>query len=450
MTKIHFLSDSLRKNSGFANVSKNLMLELRNRGYEVSMTGLNNYHVTWEYGIKSYPLRSDYTSEQVQYFTNLAEEKPDIIFNLFGSDTGDMDSLLEIPLQLGMKRRLWYIPVDGLGLGHGSLYSLKRFTESGGKLVAQCNWGAKQIRDSGIEVLDTIYHGYNEKIFKKLSNKWEDYCWYSTGIGKVEGNPEFLGNADCYRCGGTSDKHQQMCIGDFTEEKIGIMRFNDKQESIYQYYPINYIKELVRGKYVYGFVGANFGLRKRIERLLKAYSILIKGNKQLNDRTILWLHTLPMSNNGINLIDIVKNLGIEKNIIFSYGSELGSGFSEEAMCRLYNIFDCHVSASSGEGFSLPHIESMACGVPQISTNICSFPELIGEKCERGYLVENELQMLPDGAYRGLVNEKHLSECMKQMYDWNGKNKFSDNCIKFSQNYTWNKLTDKWIKVFEKL
>ncbi|MDD3474356.1 MAG: glycosyltransferase [Candidatus Dojkabacteria bacterium] len=450
--RIHFLSDTLQRNSGFSNVTKNIILELKKRGYECTMTGLNSgYMKTWDYGIECYPIANEHIGEEASYFATLMEIKPDIVFNLFGSDTGDMDFLLDIPLQAGITKRIWYVPVDGLGLGIGSFKSLKRFTDSGGKVVAQCNWGATQLMKNGIDVLDTVYHGYNEKIFKKLTDSEldsADYCWYMINEGKTEINPDFLFENCCWTC---CDNHE-LCV-ESIEEEVGIMKWDDVEKRfIYGYYLVSLLRKIVKGRYVFGFVGANFGIRKRIERLLKAYQLTIKDDRRLTDRTVLWLHTVPISNVGLNLMRIVQKLGIEKNVIFSYSGGRGTGWSEQALCRLYNIFDCHISSSSGEGFNLPTLESMACGVPNIGTNICSFPELIGKDKKRGILVDCELQMLPDGIYRGLINEKKLSEAMIEMHSYWDKEdkKIKDECIKFSYNYTWSKIVDKWVEVFEKL
>lgn len=419
--KIHFLSDSLRMNSGFAIVAKNLMLEFMKRGHQVTMTGLQqSFLKETNYGIECYPLNVGHISEEVKYFITLMNIKPDIVFNIFGSDTGSMDNLLEIPLKAGIKNRIWYCPVDSKDIGTISYGTLKRYTESDGKLVAQCEWGYNQFIKAGINVVDYIYHGYNPNVFKKLS----DDDWIDNKI-----------------------------IDSFINQKVGLMIWNinkyDNKESKYEYinYPINDIKKLIKGKYVFGFLGANFGLRKRIERLLKAYSLFIKGNKQLTDRTLLWLHTLPVSNQGINLLNIIKKLGIEKNVIISYNGENEDTWSENNICKLYNIFDCHVSASSGEGFSLPILESMACSVPNIGTNICSFPELIGNSEEgRGLLVDCELQMVQDESFRGLVNEKKLCEAMIKMHAYWDKNKCK--CTDFASNYTWSKVSDDWIELFK--
>lgn len=428
-------------------MTKNLMMELRSRGYECTMTGLQtSFTKEWINEFECFSLNVKDIGEDVQYLTTLMNVKPDIVFNLFGSDTGNMDRLLEIPLQLGIKNRIWYVPVDGKGLGYNSIYSLKRFTETGGTVVAQCKWGYNQMVENGIKVNGNIYHGYNEKIFKKLDNKIDNkYCWYMTDIGKIEGNPEEI------------SKHFELSDESLCPvEKVGIMKYDILEGlSSYHFYPINEIQTLVKGKYVFGFVGANFGVRKRIERLLNSYTMYINSSKRLKDRTVLWLHTQPISNVGIDLYSYVKKLKIENNVIFSYGSEKASEWSEEAMCRLYNIFDCNVSASSGEGFGLPILESMACGVPQIGTNISSFPELLGDSEEgRGLLVKCELQMIQDGCVRGLIDEDKLYEAMVKMQAYWDKNydldKIDIKCIKFAENYTWKKITDEWINLFNNL
>jgi glycosyltransferase involved in cell wall biosynthesis len=70
---------------------------------------------------------------------------------------------------------------------------------------------------------------------------------------------------------------------------------------------------------------------------------------------------------------------------------------------LYNGMDCFLSLGGMEGFNLPLIEAMACGVPVIASNCTTHPELLGDT---GLLV--------DGAYfegnDGKVSATYGSYC----------------------------------------
>jgi len=63
-----------------------------------------------------------------------------------------------------------------------------------------------------------------------------------------------------------------------------------------------------------------------------------------------------------------------------------SGISDDELARLYAEAQVAVVPSLYEGFSLPAIEAMACGVPLVATTGGALPEVVGEDGETGLLV----------------------------------------------------------------
>ena len=64
-----------------------------------------------------------------------------------------------------------------------------------------------------------------------------------------------------------------------------------------------------------------------------------------------------------------------------------SGVSDEELARLYGEAEVAVVPSLYEGFSLPAIEAMSCGVPVVATTGGALPEVVGLSGETGVLVE---------------------------------------------------------------
>lgn len=72
------------------------------------------------------------------------------------------------------------------------------------------------------------------------------------------------------------------------------------------------------------------------------------------------------------LIDIIKELSLLNDVKFT-------GFvDDEDLPVIYNNSFCFVFPSLSEGFGLPALEAQACGVPVISSNTTSLPEVLGD------------------------------------------------------------------------
>ena len=63
-----------------------------------------------------------------------------------------------------------------------------------------------------------------------------------------------------------------------------------------------------------------------------------------------------------------------------------SGISDDALARLYGEAEVAVVPSLYEGFSLPAIEAMSCGVAVVATTGGALPEVVGTDGETGLLV----------------------------------------------------------------
>jgi len=86
-----------------------------------------------------------------------------------------------------------------------------------------------------------------------------------------------------------------------------------------------------------------------------------------------------------------------------------SGVSDEQLARLYGEAEVAIVPSLYEGFSLPAIEAMSCGVPVVATTGGALPEVVGVNGETGLLVEpNSPDALVD-AIRRLLDDSALRE-----------------------------------------
>jgi glycosyltransferase involved in cell wall biosynthesis len=78
--------------------------------------------------------------------------------------------------------------------------------------------------------------------------------------------------------------------------------------------------------------------------------------------------------------ETIERLGLEGAVTFV------NGVSDERIVELYAEAEVAVVPSLYEGFSLPAIEAMACGVPLVATTGGALPEVVGAHGETGLLV----------------------------------------------------------------
>jgi glycosyltransferase involved in cell wall biosynthesis len=64
-----------------------------------------------------------------------------------------------------------------------------------------------------------------------------------------------------------------------------------------------------------------------------------------------------------------------------------SGVTDQRIYELYSESELAVVPSLYEGFSLPAIEAMACGVPLVSTTGGALPEVVGDDNDTAFLVK---------------------------------------------------------------
>lgn len=111
-----------------------------------------------------------------------------------------------------------------------------------------------------------------------------------------------------------------------------------------------------------GMVQSNIGTRKLIALQLEAFTL---AKAEMPD-LMLYLHTdIAGTENpyAFDYRDVIGYLGIDDSVLVP--NDLNADDYE--MARLYNSFDLLLHTTAGEGFGVPIIEAMACGITPIVT-----------------------------------------------------------------------------------
>ena len=138
----------------------------------------------------------------------------------------------------------------------------------------------------------------------------------------------------------------------------------------------------LEGKFVIGVVARNQP-RKHLDRTLKAMRLV--ANKIPN--AVLFFHLDPddPAQPLWKMRSLIQKFGLENRCVFS-GMKAHQGIADKDMKDIYNVMDCFFLSTSGEGFGIPIIESMACEVPVVATSYTTTHELV-EKHNAGFGVK---------------------------------------------------------------
>ncbi|MEP7704337.1 glycosyltransferase [Paraglaciecola sp. 25GB23A] len=192
------------------------------------------------------------------------------------------------------------------------------------------------------------------------------------------------------------------------------------------------VQKAVRAKYYipegksYFLSVATLEIRKNLETTVKAFAEFV--NKNPDNEALLVLTGM----NGWKLDKLKAELNkwpkIIERVIFT-------GFVDELdLPALYSGAEAFIYLSYYEGFGLPPLEAMSCGIPVISSNSSSLPEVIGDA---GILVAATDFLGASLAFNSIINSKDM------------RDKLSAKSIERAKLFSWQKFGQEFIKQLDK-
>ncbi|HRQ40417.1 MAG TPA: glycosyltransferase family 1 protein [Chloroflexota bacterium] len=141
--------------------------------------------------------------------------------------------------------------------------------------------------------------------------------------------------------------------------------------------------------------------RKNISTLVQAYALLPDNLRERFNLGIVWTHTFLTA----ELFAQVEQLGLSNQVYFL------KQVSNEELVLLYNAATLFVFPSLYEGFGLPPLEAMACGIPVVAANNSSIPEIAGEAAL--YFQAEDAESMAGIMANTLMDESLRSELIKK-------------------------------------
>jgi len=192
--------------------------------------------------------------------------------------------------------------------------------------------------------------------------------------------------------------------------------------------------------FVVGVVARNQP-RKNFDKIIKSFAVFAKDKPNAR----LWLHS-AVQDAAYNLPKLAWMYGIGDKVCFTPNYNLTRGLSEQEFNLLMNVFDVHFLPTQGEGFGIPILETMSCGVPQIVTDYTAHVEWCKDSSLLIPVVEGDdfITGIPHPVERAIPKVSECVKCLNTLYHDNDlRAKLSKNARAVAERMTWDATIPQW-------
>ena len=240
-------------------------------------------------------------------------------------------------------------------------------------------------------------------------------------------------------------KHADKIIANSKATKEDLIRLHKVEEGrisvVYHgcdtetYKPVQNSEQIERIRHKYSILGnyiihlSFFHPQKNVKRLVEAFCHL-KVQQKVPHKLVLAGPKIPYNEHIFQeIIAMARQFKLEEEIIFT-------GYvAQDDLPLLIGGADLFVFPSLYEGFGIPPLEAMACGVPVVASNVASLPEVIGDA---GLLVDPySIEEIAAAMYKVISNEE-LRQHMR------------DKGLQRAKLFSWEKTVRGVIKVFQEV
>ena len=167
--------------------------------------------------------------------------------------------------------------------------------------------------------------------------------------------------------------------------------------------------------------------RKNLPHLIRSFSKFVLQERPRD----LYLVLTGNSTHGRFTVDELNIKGTVKDRIFVTEKHI----DEEDLSVIYSHSLCFFFMSLYEGFGLPALEAMQCGVPVVTSNTTSLPEVVGD-------AGITLSPTDEDALCGVMNEVYHSQELRDRYSRAG--------LERARQFSWQRCAEEYTSIFKRI
>lgn len=172
-----------------------------------------------------------------------------------------------------------------------------------------------------------------------------------------------------------------------------------------------------------------------------------QGNRDI----VLWMHFPTGREVGDwSMDELERTYRIQpgEDVIYTVGCDSQSHLAIEDVPLLYQMWDSLLFLSGGEGFGMPALESMACGVPVIYSNYSSHAEWL-KSANAGIAISGVLQPEPPHAILRHISDVYeaIDAVLKLYSDSETRRALGQNGRRFSESVGIAEIGRYWDQIF---
>jgi glycosyltransferase involved in cell wall biosynthesis len=188
----------------------------------------------------------------------------------------------------------------------------------------------------------------------------------------------------------------------------------------------SYISPTDKSREPYILFTGGFDPRKNMHAALEAFSYLLQDNDLEFKNLKLYVVCAYSEHEKQNYENLAAKLGVLDNLV------LPGYVEEDELVTLYRQASVFFFPSRYEGFGLPLLEALACGLPVVTTKVSSIPEIVGDLA---YYCSPDDPKDMAIALKKALSDRARNRVRKQDY------------IQHARKFTWAKTGASYFKLF---